>query len=102
MLKIFCVYDSKAKAHLPPFFLPQTAQGERAFSDCVNSESHQFGAHPGDYTLTELGEFDESTAVITPYDKPVILGMGNAYLVEKIPEAVTPAPTVAEMREQLG
>lgn len=59
---IHAVYDEKAKAYLPPFFLPNAAMAVRVFSDCVFSDDHQFGKHPGDYTLFCLGTFDIETA----------------------------------------
>ena len=65
-LKVFSVYDSKAEAYLPPFFLPQSAMAIRTFSDCANSMDHQFGRHPEDYTLFLLGEWDDGTASFEP------------------------------------
>lgn len=65
-LKAFSVFDVKAQAYLPPFFLPEVAMGVRAFGDCVNDMSHAFGRHPADYTLFLLGAFDCSTGVFTP------------------------------------
>ena len=61
--KIFTVFDVKAQAYLPPFVLPERGMAMRVFSDCVNSKDHQFGLHPGDYTLFELGVWDDSVAV---------------------------------------
>lgn len=58
---IHAVYDEKAKAYLPPFFLPNEAMAIRVFSDCVNSDDHQFGKHPSDYTLFSFGYFDIDT-----------------------------------------
>ena len=58
--QIFTVYDEKAKAYLPPFFMGQIAQGQRVFADCINSPKHQFGNHPADYTLFHCGEFDDN------------------------------------------
>lgn len=55
MQKIFTIYDSKAHAYLPPFFLPEAGMAVRVFSDCVNDKSHQFSKHPGDYTLFQIG-----------------------------------------------
>ena len=52
---IFSVYDEKAQAFLPPFFLPEVGMATRIFGDCVNSDEHQFGKHPTDYTLFHLG-----------------------------------------------
>lgn len=58
--EVFSVHDSKADAFLPPFILPRIAQAQRVFADCINSPDHQFGAHPADYTLFRLGQFDDS------------------------------------------
>lgn len=66
ILKIFTVYDQKAKAFLPPFFMAQRPAAERAFSDCVNDDTHQFGKHPEDYTLMEIGEFNDESGIISP------------------------------------
>jgi len=59
---IFTVYDQKAESFLPPFFVPSIGLATRAFTDCVNSESHQFAKHPADYTLFQLGDWDDQTA----------------------------------------
>ncbi len=63
--KMFSIFDVKAMAYLPPFFLPQSEVAVRIFSDCVNSNDHQFGKHPGDYTLFELGSFDDSVCLVS-------------------------------------
>ncbi len=57
--KVFSIFDVKASAYLPPFFMPEQAMAVRVFSDCVNSDDHQFGKHPGDYTLFEMGVWDD-------------------------------------------
>lgn len=64
-LKIFAIYDDKACAYLPPFFLPTKNMAIRAFGDCANDPKHQFGSNPADYTLFELGEFDDTLGHIT-------------------------------------
>ena len=58
--EVFSIHDSKAEAFLPPFILPNVAMAQRTFATCVNSDDHQFGAHPADYTLFRLGQFDDS------------------------------------------
>lgn len=62
MIKIFTVYDEKAEAYLQPFYMKTTAEAQRAIADCANDENHNFCRHASDYTLFELGTFDESTA----------------------------------------
>lgn len=58
---LFAIYDDKAEAFLPPFILPNENMAKRVFADCVNSDAHQFGQNPGDYTLFRLGQFDDSS-----------------------------------------
>lgn len=62
-LKIFTVYDSKTEAYMPPFFMQSTGQAMRSFEDTINHEKeHVFGKHPEDFTLFELGKFDDQTS----------------------------------------
>ena len=77
--KIFSIYDEKAQAYLPPFFLPTVGMAKRAFADCCNSDSHQFGKHPADFTLFELGEFDDAHGDIQTRAAFVSLGNGIVY-----------------------
>ncbi len=63
--KMFTVFDVKAQCYLSPFCLPERGMAIRAFSDCVNNKEHQFGKHPGDYTLFELGFFDDAVALVS-------------------------------------
>lgn len=77
---VFSIYDSKAEAYLPPFILPKQAQAKRAFSDCVNSDSHQFGQNPADYTLFELGNFNDEDGQFLLHRANISLGNGLEYL----------------------
>lgn len=65
IFKVFCVYDDKAKAYLPPFFLPEVSQAIRAFGDAAQDSTHDFCKHPEDYTLFQLGTFNSSSGVLT-------------------------------------
>lgn len=64
-LKVFCVHDVKAGAYLPPFVMPTTPMAVRWFSDLVREPKHAFAMNPEDYTLFEIGEYDDMTGVIT-------------------------------------
>ncbi len=78
--KIFTIYDEKARAYLTPFFLPESGMAVRTFADCVNSESHQFGKHPSDYTLFTLGVWDDSDATLNFHDRSLSLGNGVEFI----------------------
>lgn len=77
---IFTVLDHQAKAHIPPFFYPQEGLAVRAFTDYVNDPEHPWGKHPEDYTLLSIGEYDEETADILPFDVPIVYGVGVKFL----------------------
>lgn len=83
ILKVFSVYDSKAEAYLPPFFMNNSGAARRIFGDCANDPDHMFGKHPEDYTLFEIAEFDDASAVVTPAKTPVSLGLGLEYIVSE-------------------
>jgi len=69
---LFTIYDEKAEVFLPPFFVPTIGIARRAFTDCINSDSHVMGKHPADYTLFKLGAFDDSNAEIAGTAKTMI------------------------------
>lgn len=74
--RMFSIFDVKAGAYLPPFVLPTDGMALRVFTDCVNSEKHQFGANPGDYTLFQIGSFDDSNAMVVPHAAGVKMANG--------------------------
>lgn len=90
--KLFTVFDEKAEAFLPPFFVPTDGIAKRAFADCVNSKDHQFGKHPADYTLFFLGEFYEHDASIVLVNRKVV-GNGIEFLRSDM------ADTLQELRD---
>jgi len=81
-LCIFAVYDQKAGAYLPPFFLPEVAMAIRTFGDCINDEKHQWGLHPEDYTLFHLGDWNNVSAEFSTILKTKSLGVGTEYIME--------------------
>lgn len=79
-LKMFSVFDAKASAFITPFFLPESGMAVRSFADCINQDGHAFNAHPEDYTLFELGNFDSKTSEVMVLDTPKSLGIGVEYM----------------------
>lgn len=77
MLKIFTVYDSKTEAYMQPQFMQSTGQALRAFEDAVNDDTHPFHKHAADFTLFELGTFDDQTGVFSTYAAKKSLTCGN-------------------------
>lgn len=89
--RVFTIYDEKSEAYLQPFFLDTTGQAIRAITDCVADTNHQFNKHPADYTLFELGTYDDSSGTFT-LDQKKMLGS----LVEFKETAQAPTLKIAE------
>lgn len=77
--KIFSVFDSKAEAYLPPMFVQSRGVAIRMFSSAVADEKHDFFRYPADYTLFELGQFDDSNAQFILHSTPVSLGLASEF-----------------------
>lgn len=79
MQKIFTVYDSKLEAYMQPFFMSSKGQAIRAFTDTVNDPSTQFNKHPEDFTLFEIGEYDDQSGKVQNLPTPNALGLALEY-----------------------
>jgi len=79
-MKIYSVYDSKTEAFLQPFFMQAKGQAIRAFSELANDEKHQFGKYPEDFTLFEIGLFDDQKGSIVTHSTPVSVGLAIEFV----------------------
>lgn len=75
IMKIFSIYDSKIEAHNTPFFMSTIGQATRAFTDETNNTQSLLHKHPEDYTLFELGEFDDQNATFAMHPTPKSIGL---------------------------
>lgn len=72
--KIFTVYDSKAETFGPMLHFSARGEALREFTNAANDPQSQIGRHPGDYSMFELGEYDDTTAVFHPHSSKINLG----------------------------
>lgn len=61
IVKVFCIYDSKAEAYLPPFFMKSKGEAIRALTNHVNDEQHNFCKYAHDFSLFDCGTWDDAT-----------------------------------------
>lgn len=87
-LKIFSIYDSKTEAYMQPFFMTTRGAALRDWTQAINDEKTQFSRHPTDFTLFEIGEYDDSTATISNHAANVSLG--TAIEFKNKPQEATP------------
>lgn len=82
MLRVYAVFDSKVEAFMTPFFVRTRGEALRAFQDSVNQENSSFRMHPADFTLFELGDWDELHGQFTLLKTPYSLGLAQDFLVK--------------------
>lgn len=74
MYVIFNVYDAKAAAWLRPHFVRSVPEGLRVFQQAAMAPESFLSLSPGDFTLFQLGEFDEVTGKFDLLPVPESLG----------------------------
>lgn len=85
--KTFAVYDVKAKFFSGPQFHRNAAEALRAFGAVINGGGDNLlSKFPADYTLFELGGYDEDTGQFANLQAPISIANG-LHCVES-PEAL--------------
>lgn len=93
-LKMYCVYDCKVEAYLQPFFMRTRGEALRAWQQTCNDPQTAMCVHPSDYTLFEIGEFDDGKGVCVMYDSKVSLGLALEF---KKPDVALQNENVTEL-----
>lgn len=78
-VKVFAIWDAKAKLFGFPFCLINEGVAVRMFTEIVNDKKSQESKYPTDYALYVIGEYDQATGEVLS-DKPVSLGLGSAFV----------------------
>lgn len=63
--RVFSVRDSKLGVFTPPFNFDHVGQAERAFEGVVKNSETQISKCPAEFSLYEIGEFDEDTGLFS-------------------------------------
>jgi hypothetical protein len=85
-LKAFAIRDTKAEAFTrPPIFVQATGLAIRLFTDAANDQENEIGKYPADFTLFEVGEFDQVEGKLIPRAGGILeLGNGLAFITQKL------------------
>lgn len=78
---LIAVKDAKVGSFARPVPVVNAATGVRAFADAVNDPSTEYHKHPEDYTIWELGTFDDQTGLFQNSASPTLLA--NAVALNK-------------------
>lgn len=89
-MKLFCVYDKKAKFYSGQIFAEEsTVQALRGFDTAVNAERSQLSLFPDDFELHQIGHWEKDTGTIVSD----ISSLGSARTVLR--DAPQPSPVKA-------
>lgn len=66
ILKMYTVLDDKTDAYLTPFFCRARGEAMRNFMAAVSDPEHQFHKYAADFSLWEIGEWDDSNGLVVP------------------------------------
>jgi len=76
-MKIYSVYDSKGEFFDKPFIQRNAADAVRGFEMAVNGDhDSMIKRFPADYTLFEIGEWDDMTGTAVMHSAKINLGTG--------------------------
>lgn len=75
ILRVFAIYDSKAEAYLPPFTMKSKGEAIRALSGLVNDAQHNFCKYAEDFTLFDIGSWDDTSCKYDLLSTPHSLGV---------------------------
>lgn len=75
--QICAIRDRAVASFQRPFFAPAIGAAIRAFGDEINRQGSEMHAHPSDYDLFHLGEFDDETAKFTTLEQPKQIAIGD-------------------------
>lgn len=74
IMLIFSIFDDKAEVFSKPFYDPTIGAALRNFQDAAKDPQTTFNKHPEDFTLFQLGHFDDLTGELIKLDEPKLLG----------------------------
>lgn len=83
---VFSVYDSKAKVFQTPWFSHNVGTALRSFEQAVADKNSMFAKYPADFTLFNIGHFDDESGVIEKISEPLNCGLASRY-VKDVPNA---------------
>lgn len=70
--QMVAVFDVKVGAYARPVAVPLDGAAVRSFQDAVNDKSTEYAKHPEDYSIFNIGTYDDATGELVS-KKPVCL-----------------------------
>jgi len=85
---VYSVYDAKVKYFHFPFMVRNRGEALRSWEQVANDEKSSICSYPSDFSLMELGEFDDQTGKIEFNTVPESLGLALQF--KRAPQTEAP------------
>lgn len=99
-LVVCSVFDSCAQVFGTPMFFRSKGEALRSWDEECNRAESVVAKHPEDFSLMEIGTYDDSTGMFEALPAVSNLGLAASYkkhdALVKRPQAVTPAPELTQ------
>lgn len=66
--RMFAIYDAKTQVYHPPFMAHNEQDAMRQVLEVISEGRNMISKYPADYTLVEVGSFDDSKGIVTGSD----------------------------------
>jgi len=86
MRQVYAVRDVKANSFAFPHFDVSHGQAIRAFGDMVRNPKTPFNSHPEDYSLYNIGSWDEIQGTLVSLKIPVLLSSAIEHAGSPMPQ----------------
>lgn len=93
------LYDTKARAYRPPFFVAHMDVALRSIREAVNQPGHELNRHASDFLCYHLGTFDDETGVVETMARPVNHGCIAVMRAAEVLPQPAAAPAAANEAE---
>lgn len=76
---LYCVYDSKVGIFHAPMVMLNKGEALRSWEEVANDDTKAICRHPQDFTLFEVGTFEDTLPEINMYKAPESLGLASNF-----------------------
>lgn len=83
LMSVFSIYDAGISTWMPPLFVRNKGEILRWFMESVNDPQSKLSKYPSDYTLFEIGTWDDDKCKFSLLSTPVSVGLAIEYLKAK-------------------
>lgn len=84
LFSVFSIYDSGISTWLPPLYSRNKGEMLRQFTDATNDSQSKLYKYPGDFTLFEIGTWNDDTCEFSLHKVPYKIGVAIEFLKKEL------------------